>query len=444
MPAPCSRRLASRIPRDDWNSVIAVTDVPLHLEGRSATVRARPRVSSKAGDVVPIRSSARPSAGNATNPRSALARPTLRPSASASVPLREQERFQPPASDAGARSMNARNNPRGVHWRVVVIAREIAWRNRRKRRVDRVVTAENVAPEASMDRTHQRAVWRDAHSRERERRVERRPHERAIVGSPFRRRLIEDVEQRPHPLEARRFGQLLIRREQLMGRVEVRERVEEERQASGFPGEETADERRQGAKARRRRAPARGAPRGARPARRLDPRGFGSCGRKSRTCRHVAAGLSSVSRSGPRAAERLVVERREAVIEQRGGPVGEDRRDQLVVGHLSPQDRVAPHRRIERQRNGVAGLLVRGAEQCLEASLDRGVAGVLSVRGIERDADDVEDDAGCDRDRRCPAFRRGGRPGRPARQTCGQLAAWRRPRRRRASARRARGSVPYS
>src|SRR6476619_3683896 len=242
-----------------------------------------------------------------------------------------------------------------------------------------------------MHRTHQRAVWRDAHYRERERRVERRPHERAIVGSPFGRRLIEDIEQRPHPLEAGRFGQLLIRCKPLMGRVEVRERVEEERQASGFPGEEPANER---GRARRLYADE------------LLPEGLRAVPARYDYSTRVdsEAAAESRERAGmspqdfqrlpvrSEGSEGLVVERGEAVIEQRGGPLGEDRRDQLVVGHLSPQDRVAPHRRIERQRNGVAGLLVRGAEQFLEARLDRGVAGVLSVRGIERDADDVEDD----------------------------------------------------
>src|SRR4029453_11171486 len=51
--------------------------------------------------------------------------------------------------------------------------------------------------------------------------------------------------------------------------------------------------------------------------------------------------------------ECLVIERGETVVEECRRALGEDGRDQLIVSHLTSQDRFAPDRRVERKRDGL-------------------------------------------------------------------------------------------
>jgi hypothetical protein len=89
----------------------------------------------------------------------------------------------------------------------------------------------------------------------------------------------------------------------------------------------------------------------------------------------------------PQRRQRLVVERGEPMIEKRGSSIREDCGNQLVVGDLSPQDRVPPHRRVEWQGNRLARVGgARGLKQIAQANPGGGVSGVLAVRRIEDDS----------------------------------------------------------
>ena len=203
-----------------------------------------------------------------------------------------------------------------------------------------------------MDRTHQRAVWRDAHSRERERRVERRPHERAIVGSPFGRCLIEHIEQRPHPLEPGRFGQLLIRREQLMRQRRGARARRRRTPGVRIPRRRAGGRTLQGAKARRRRAPARGAPRGVPPGHDDSTRVDSEAAAESRE----RAGVSpqdfqrlSVRSEGCRASRRRAPRARDRAARccaRRGSPGSAGCRAPVAAGscRATPTDRAAAER----------------------------------------------------------------------------------------------------
>ena len=82
----------------------------------------------------------------------------------------------------------------------------------------------------------------------------------------------------------------------------------------------------------------------------------------------------------PQRRQRLVIQGREPVVEQRRAALGEDRRDQLVVGNLPSEDGLAPHGRIERKRNRLANVRRGRQEHAAHPALEEGLAGLLSVR----------------------------------------------------------------
>src|SRR5262249_31016570 len=125
---------------------------------------------------------------------------------------------------------------------VVSVCCEICCSNWRKDRIARLIASEDVCPEPSGEGGDERTGRRDADERQSDRRVERRPHERTITGPPFRRGLIENVEESPNSLERRRLRQLPAGCEELMGRIEMREDVEEEGETPGLTRKQAAHE----------------------------------------------------------------------------------------------------------------------------------------------------------------------------------------------------------
>ena len=157
--------------------------------------------------------------------------------------LREQHGVKPPAPDGRRRAVHARYEPRCIHRRGHLgrLARGACLH---ECRIFSLVTAEHVGVQRLRSKGGASAPSGvTASSDKSDRWIERRPHEGALVRPPFDGGLLEHVEQGANSLEPRGAAQRAAERETLVLGVEMRERVEEEREASGVVAEQLTDER---------------------------------------------------------------------------------------------------------------------------------------------------------------------------------------------------------
>ena len=235
--------------------------------------------------------------------------------------LREQDRVETPAPERKGDARDARGEPRGVNRRRLAVARRFARLHRGERHVDRRVVVKHALPDAADHGPGRLAAFVHGNRREQHGPVEQRPRE--WVDGRLPAAVGEGLEKRAQSIVARGGRQVQPERKPLPRRVQVRDRIIKKRELAVVVAEDPLDERRgaAGIDARQRR------PQWLRVRSSRDQHAAAAhvnAAAERREERRLLAHLKEGFPIGPQPREGLVVQRGQAVVEQRRAAVVED------------------------------------------------------------------------------------------------------------------------